>query len=74
MENIYITFRYADDPEQKFTHARFPAMPRVGDVVSTPPPREHDYQIVAVGFDCQGSHADETAVVVTLRRQPEASS
>ena len=74
MDNIYITFRYPDDPEQKFMHARFPAMPRVGDLVWTPPPREQEYEIVSVGFGCEGSHTDETIVVVTLRRHGEASS
>jgi len=74
MDNIYITFRYSDDPEQKFMHARFPAMPRVGDMVRTPPPRELEYQITAVGFECEGSHADETLVVVTLGRRPGVSS
>ena len=74
MDSIYITFRYPDDPEQKFTHARFPAMPRVGDLVSTPPPRELEYQISAVGFECEGSHTDETVVVVTLRREALRSS
>lgn len=73
MEHIYITFRYADDPEQKFGHARFPAVPRVGDTVRTPPPREAEYQVAAVGFECEGSHADETLVVLTLHRVAEAS-
>jgi hypothetical protein len=70
MENLYLTFRYLDDPEQKFAHARFPTMPRVGDTVRTPPPREMDYVITSVGFECEGSHTDETYVVVTLRRVP----
>ena len=72
MDSIYVTFRYPDDPEQKFNHARFPAMPRAGDLVSTPPPRRMDYEVAAVGFECEGSHVDETVVVVTLRRRPEA--
>ena len=72
MDTISIPFRYPDDPEQEFAHARFPAMPRVGDRVRTPPPRELEYEIAAVGFECEGSHADETDVVVTLRRRPDA--
>jgi len=73
MDAIYVEFRYLDDPEQKFTHARFPAMPRVGDSVSTPPPHEQGYVIVAVGFECLGSNVDETTVVITLERKPQAS-
>ena len=74
MDSIYVTFRYLDDPEQRFMHARFPAMPRVGDSVRTPPPRELEYQVAGVGFECEGSHVDETYVVVALRRRPEGSS
>ena len=66
--SIYVTFRYPDDPEQKFAHARFPAMPRVGDFVSTPPPLEREYTVAAVGFECEGSHIDETIIVVVLHR------
>lgn len=73
MDNIYITFRYVDDPEQTFAHARFPAMPRVGDTVRTPPPREQVYAITEVGFECEGSRAEETLVVLTLQRRAETS-
>lgn len=74
MENLYITFRYADDPEQKFTHARFPALPRLGDAVRMPPPHEAEYEITKVCFECEGSHADETLIVLTLRRLPQATA
>ena len=67
-----MTLRFLDDSEQKFTHAHFPAMPRVGDFVSTPPPHGFEYVVDAVGFECEGSHADETSVIVRLRRRPEA--
>ena len=70
MDTIYIAFRYPDDPEQKFAHVRFPAVPRVGDLVRPPPPREAEYEIATVGFECEGSHAYETNVVATLRRRP----
>lgn len=72
MDSIYVTFRYPDDPEQKFMHARFPAAPRVGDLVWTPPPREREYRITAVGFECEGSHVDETSLVITVVRNTEA--
>lgn len=70
MHDIYTEFRYLDDPEQHFPHARFPALPRIGDFVVTPPPRERRYRVVAVGFHCEGSRPDETAVVVELRVEP----
>jgi hypothetical protein len=69
MDGIYIEFRYLDDPQQKFSHARFPAVPRIGDSVTTPQPQQHKYLIAEVGFECEGSRADETSVILSLRRQ-----
>ncbi len=74
MDNIFVEFHYLDDTEQKFVHARFPAMPRVGDFVTTPPPQQRKYEIVEIGFECEGAHADETSVILTLRHQKAAGT
>ena len=73
MNNIMVSFTFLDDHDQKFHSAHFPAMPRIGDLVLTPPPRERRYRVVAVGFDCAGSRADETTALVELRQEPAAS-
>lgn len=73
MESIFVGLHYVDDAEQKFMHAHFPAMPRVGDSVTTPPPQERKYEVTEVCFQCEGPHPDETSVLVVLRRRESCS-
>jgi hypothetical protein len=67
MAEIFAKLSYLDDPDQKFRSAHFPARPLVGDFVLTPPPHERRYQVVSVGFECDGPRADATVLLVVLR-------